>query len=75
MVKLFSSNRLFLLLLSRSIRGTGTVKREGLGGSINEGDFNRKVHALLVEYVMGENKDDLVFSTDFTKEERKAIHE
>ncbi|KAF6205939.1 hypothetical protein GE061_020115 [Apolygus lucorum] len=61
--------------IEEPIVGSGTIKREGLGGSIKGGDFNRKVHALLQEYAMGDSKDDLVFSTDFSKEERKAIHE
>uniref|UniRef100_A0A0A9YLJ3 NF-kappa-B-repressing factor n=1 Tax=Lygus hesperus TaxID=30085 RepID=A0A0A9YLJ3_LYGHE len=61
--------------IEEPIVGSGTIKREGLGGSIKEGDFNRRVHALLQEYAMGDSKDDLVFSTDFSKEERKAIHE
>ena len=50
------------------------MTRSGLGVS-GVGDFRRKVVRVLEDYVASTTKDDLVFSPDFTKDERKLIHE
>ncbi|KAL1131320.1 hypothetical protein AAG570_010938 [Ranatra chinensis] len=51
-----------------------SVKRSGLGIK-NARDFKQKVSNLLRDYCRGESKNDLVFSPEFTRDERKIIHE
>lgn len=44
-------------------------------GITNFHDFRRKVTRIIEDYAHSDNKQDLVFTPDFTKDERRTIHE
>ena len=53
------------------------INREGLG--IDEargigGNFRNRIKDMLKNYASSNREDDMVFSPDFTKEERAIIH-
>lgn len=50
------------------------IRRRGLGIT-NFSDFRKKVSRIIEDYAHSDDKNDLVFSPDFTKDERKTIHE
>lgn len=50
------------------------VRRGGLGIT-NFHDFRRKVTRIIEDYAHSDNKQDLVFTPDFTKDERRTIHD
>ncbi|XP_013413387.1 NF-kappa-B-repressing factor [Lingula anatina] len=53
------------------------INREGLGMAADKGitkDFCTKVREIINKYVKSDNQNDLVFSPEFTKEERAIIH-
>lgn len=56
------------------------VNRAGLGllqpksGGIDDRQFRDKVQRLIRDYANGDSKYDLVFSPEFTIEERKTMH-
>ncbi|KAK9511433.1 hypothetical protein O3M35_000090 [Rhynocoris fuscipes] len=50
------------------------VRRRGLGIE-NFSDFRKKIVRIIENFAYGDDKDDLVFSPEFSKEERKVIHE
>ncbi|XP_014291911.1 NF-kappa-B-repressing factor isoform X2 [Halyomorpha halys] len=50
------------------------VRRGGLGIT-NFHDFRKKVTRIIEDYAHSDNKQDLVFTPDFTKDERRTIHE
>ncbi|KOC62277.1 NF-kappa-B-repressing factor [Habropoda laboriosa] len=54
------------------------ISREGLGlksNSCNMTDLKIKAKDIMRKYLSGDMQNDLVFSADFTSEERAAIHE
>ncbi|BES94020.1 Protein of unknown function (DUF3469) [Nesidiocoris tenuis] len=60
--------------IEEPVTASGTVDRKGLG--LNEGvEFSRKIGKLLQDYIANSDNKDMVFASDFTKEERKTIHE
>lgn len=54
------------------------ISREGLGlksGMFNMGQFKKKCHEVLQNYLRGDTSLDLVFSPSFSNEERAIIHQ
>lgn len=65
---------LFFRATAKASLGSGL----GFGGSkgnYNSQLFRKRMEAMLREFCKSENYSDLVFSKDFTKEERKEIHQ
>lgn len=59
-------------------RASGQMYHQGLGFADYSGDtrkFRQNIESLLREYSRTDTTSDLIFCTDFTKEERKIIFE
>lgn len=54
------------------------INREGLGlksNSCTVNDLKNKFKDVMRKYLAGDMRDDLVFSADFTNDERAVIHQ
>ncbi|XP_054273568.1 NF-kappa-B-repressing factor-like isoform X3 [Macrosteles quadrilineatus] len=56
------------------IQATNTMRRAGFG-HMNNTEFRKKFKVVLMDYMESDTGNDLVFAPDFSKEERKILHE
>lgn len=61
--------------MTQPIESTLKISREGLGlATRNTGSFMKEIEKILRKYKSDASNKDLVFSSEFTKDERKLIH-
>jgi len=61
--------------ISEPITAQAVFNRQGLGTSTTDRDFKAKIRKIVEEYAQSNNSYDLVFSSGFTNEQRKEMHE
>ena len=61
--------------ISEPITAQAVFNREGLGSGTTDKDFKGKIRKIIEDYAQSDNSFDLVFSTGFTNEQRKEMHE
>ena len=61
--------------ISEPVSAAAISNREGLGSASAGKAFKQKVRTLIEEYAKSSNPHDLVFTTGFTNEQRKEMHQ
>ncbi len=61
--------------IAEPITAQAVFNRQGLGASTTDRDFKGKIRKIVEEYAQSNNSYDLVFSSGFTNEQRKEMHE
>jgi hypothetical protein len=61
--------------IAEPITAQAVFNRGGLGSGNSDKDFKAKIRKIIEDYAHSENNYDLVFSSGFTNDQRKEMHE